>query len=615
MSATVDLDILDTIDNPARAIEPLILSAADREGDLGTRLQSRKRVSELVLPPDAKARAKAIAAAVRARHRPGSLSLVVVNTVDAARSVYDSLVGLRPAADLLLLHSRFRPEDRDRLVDRLMQQPGNDGRIVVSTQVVEAGVDLDAALLLTEACPWASFVQRSGRCNRAGLTADAEVLWFAPAKPDAPLPYSAGAVAATIAELRDIEGETIVPDGLGDRLPPVERPLLPVLRRRDLVNLFDTTPDLMGADIDVSPFVRDVSDDASVLVAWRDLDTTETREMGPRPRRPELCPVPIGEFRRWAKSRDAAIRRYDPARREWVRLSAEAVSPAMLVVVDRSAGGYEPDRGWDPALTGVVPEPTPEGLEGVADIGDATEDLDDDTPSFGARRDGAHVWVTLDTHLRDTEAAALALLDRIGGDLDLGTRAAVQASARLHDIGKAHEEFQRTLLRGADDRSEVRSAGLLAKSPHSQHRHARPGFRHELASALALLADSAPALGTVPTELQFLAVYLTAAHHGRIRMSLRSGPGDPPDRVLGIGEGDHLPEVTIGSQVVPDSDLHPLMIGGAGTGGVDRGDEPWHEQAQQLLARFGPFRLAYLEALVRFADYRATVDPSEVIPQ
>ena len=48
-----------------------------------------------------------------------------------------------------------------------------EGRIVVATQVVEAGIDLNAAVLVTEAAPWPSLVQRAGRCNRTGQVADA----------------------------------------------------------------------------------------------------------------------------------------------------------------------------------------------------------------------------------------------------------------------------------------------------------------------------------------------------------------------------------------------------------------------------------------------------------
>ena len=108
---------------------------------------------------------KAIAAAARDRHRPGTLTLVVLNTVEAARAVYKALRG--GPAECTLLHSRFRALERAELMAAVTGHP--DDRIVVATQVVEAGIDLSAAVLITEAAPWPSLVQRAGRCNRTGL--------------------------------------------------------------------------------------------------------------------------------------------------------------------------------------------------------------------------------------------------------------------------------------------------------------------------------------------------------------------------------------------------------------------------------------------------------------
>ena len=71
-------------------------------------------------------------------------------------------------------------------------------RIVVATQVVEAGIDLNAAVLITEAAPWPSLVQRAGRCNRTGRVADAELWWVPPAKA---LPYEQDDIDAAITGL------------------------------------------------------------------------------------------------------------------------------------------------------------------------------------------------------------------------------------------------------------------------------------------------------------------------------------------------------------------------------------------------------------------------------
>ena len=79
--------------------------------------------------------------------------------------------------------------------------------------------------------------------------------------------------------------------------------------------------------------------------------------------------------------------------------------------------------------------------------------------------------------------------------------------------------------------------------------------------------------------------------------------------MFGFADGDVLPDVDIGGQTVAGSALVVSRYTGLGLD-VD-GHVPWFERAADLLDRFGPFRLAHLEALVRFADWRASSDPSE----
>ena len=47
----------------------------------------------------------------------------------------------------------------------------------MATQVIEAGVDLSSQLLITDLAPYASLVQRFGRCNRAGELTEARIFW------------------------------------------------------------------------------------------------------------------------------------------------------------------------------------------------------------------------------------------------------------------------------------------------------------------------------------------------------------------------------------------------------------------------------------------------------
>ena len=105
----------------------------------------------------------------------------MLNTVDAARKVYAAL----PAADAMRDAGAFpvpRPWSGRIWPSGWPAEPGEAGHIVVATQVVEAGLDLNAALLVTEAAPWPSVVQRAGRCNRTGRVDDAELWWVPPAK-------------------------------------------------------------------------------------------------------------------------------------------------------------------------------------------------------------------------------------------------------------------------------------------------------------------------------------------------------------------------------------------------------------------------------------------------
>jgi CRISPR-associated endonuclease/helicase Cas3 len=610
MSATVDAGALSTVDN--RTIpEPLELSAEDRSGPLARRLNAAKTARELMLDP--KKRDVELAANVTEKHRPGTLTLVILNTVADAQAVHAALLKRKVTAELTLLHSRFRRADRKRLVQELTSSLPAEGRICVSTQVVEAGMDLDAALLFTEAAPWASIVQRLGRCNRAGAIENAEMWWFPPVKPDKPVPYEANEIEAAIASLRSFEGQSLKADGLAALGPEPIRKLVPVLRRRDLENLFDTAPEIEGADIDVSPFVRD-ADERTVSVAWMELPGTakdRNRFDVKRPSQAELCPAPLGkDLSDWVSKNN--VYAYDVSNRHWIRARATELRPNLLLVTEPLTGGYTAERGWDPKSTAAVPSVVDDDAD-THEVAEFEEGVDDDSASYNQQ-----LWVTLSTHLLDTERAAERIAKAIGLTDDL-TLVSLTAG-RLHDIGKAHPIFQDTMRRGAEEAGWIHfdaSAPLAKSRGRQRHRNAegkRTTFRHELASALALLGEARPALDHLPEEHRFLCVYLIAAHHGRIRMSLRSLPGEPPDVVFGVRNGDVLPSVSIGALTVLASEIAPTQLLTIGTD--ESGVIPWRDRTEELRSRFGVFGLSLLESVVRLADWKASSAPSdEGLPQ
>jgi len=105
-------------------------------------------------------------------------TLIVVNQVKRAQKIYNYMKNSLRLQDesIVLLHSRFTQEDRREHEKRAISliphkvngkivAPENTG-IVISTQVLEAGIDFSAELLLTEIAPADSIIQRAGRCAR-----------------------------------------------------------------------------------------------------------------------------------------------------------------------------------------------------------------------------------------------------------------------------------------------------------------------------------------------------------------------------------------------------------------------------------------------------------------
>ena len=598
MSATVPQGLLGTVDNPAPGSDQALqVTPEERTGELAVRLAGRRAVRLLGADPGDYA---AIGAAVRDRHRPGTLTLVVLNTVDAARQVFKHLTGRQaPSADCILLHSRFRGVERKALLDKLMSALGDSGRIVVATQVVEAGLDLDAAVLLTEAAPWPSVVQRAGRCNRAGRVPDAELWWLPPAKP---APYPAADVDAAATELDRLEGISVTGEGLRDRPVPVTDIAVRVLRRPDLVTLFDTAPDLSGADIDVAPYVRD-ADDLDVQLAWATWTPVTLDGRPPDDARAPLaqwrCRVPLGGLPTLMNT-GAPVWRLDQSRGRWTRVTpADRARPGEILVAAAHGGGYDPVTGYDPGLHSAVPG-CPELVAGT-DVMAGLEDAFRDDPA-SLQLD----WVSLDQHSEDVRVEAAGLLATLQPAISEEAARSVTAAAYAHDAGKAHPVWQDALcdLAQPEHREEIAAGRPWAKSAGGTGRLRFAGevkFRHELASILLLDGPLHSLLAAAGDP--DLTRYLVLAHHGKLRVQVRD-PGEEEEKtLLGLRDGEitQIPPLLGHPAAALTVDLAEFSLGG---------DRSWTRTALGLRDRYGPFVLAYLETLVRVADWRASAGTS-----
>ena len=307
---------------------------------------------------------------------------VVVNRVDLARAIFTRLAETEDAPfDCLLLIGRSRDVDRDQAEARLAPfRTGTEGReeakplMVVATQCLEVGVDLDLDALVTQAASLDALRQRFGRLNRAGR----------------PIP-AAGAILVTTESL----GKKVDDPVYGDRIRRTWDALTTIsdkevrvdfgvesLNRRlrrakvdvaELAAPFTRAPVLMpayldlwaqtspppAADPEVGLFLHGAEQaTAEVSVVWRsDITSADLMAAGAedklkavlelvRPRCAEMIDVPI-----WAAA--AWLRRWSTAR-------AAQIADVSEREVDLEVGQSETNRrafrwaGADDPRTGLV---------------------------------------------------------------------------------------------------------------------------------------------------------------------------------------------------------------------------------------------------------------------
>ena len=111
------------------------------------------------------------------RHR--KKTIVICNRVEKAQQLYNEIVGSDlegfenlqglQRSNIICLHSRFFDDDRKKKEEDLKRLFGNkneESAILISTQVIEAGMDISCDTMHVEISPINSFLQRAGRCAR-----------------------------------------------------------------------------------------------------------------------------------------------------------------------------------------------------------------------------------------------------------------------------------------------------------------------------------------------------------------------------------------------------------------------------------------------------------------
>ena len=676
MSATLQPEWLRSVETEALvdklSSQQLKIAHSDRRGDLW---EVDKPLSlEPIDPTEWSSRV----ADLHQSHDPdpetGRQTLVVVNTVNAARALFSLLQKkLRDtgAPDLRLVHSRFRPHERAAWSDDFLSRATLNkdvNRIIVATQVVEAGVDISASCLVTELAPWSSLVQRFGRAARYGGHAKVVVLDAQYDDQKKAAPYAVAELDAARQALGQLKDVSILSlekfeDELRTDDPRQLQSLYPfsplhVLLPREFDELFDTSPDLSGADMDVSRFIRE-GDERDLSVFWRNWDGAfPSEEM--QPHAAELCSVPIGDAKAWVKKLTQTGRdvfQWEYLDGQWITARSDSLRPGMTLLAAASVGGYNPQLGF----TADKFKKTAESLDVASVIvtGREAPHTDADRADSSEILSYASQWKTIFTHCREAGEQA----EMLAHDLEIGeaTQRLLSLTMRLHDWGKAHPAFACGTYRVSPERTDLakappeawRAMRMLYKTETHGHRR---GFRHELASCLAtleLLRLAKPDHpGIKATHLAWLQpddpnrestgdivqnaltdeiasltaddfdllLYLLTGHHGKVRMSMQAtakdqefdyeneylvGYGMP---IRGVREGDRIPATRLpcaSGDVVQLPELE-LSLAPASMGLSPRYGRSWSDRVLSLLVRHGPFQLSYLEAIVRVIDARAS---------
>jgi len=101
--------------------------------------------------------------------------LCVVNTIEKAKKLYK----LIKSTNCYLLTTHQTPQHRKEIIELIKSRLEYDEKIIlISTQLIEAGVDLDFDVGYREFAPFASIIQMAGRVNREGKHKACEVIVF-----------------------------------------------------------------------------------------------------------------------------------------------------------------------------------------------------------------------------------------------------------------------------------------------------------------------------------------------------------------------------------------------------------------------------------------------------
>lgn len=305
-----------------------------------------------------------------------SSCVVFVNTPADARQVFSRLrlERERRGLELLLLTGRNREPDaaevRHRILDEENGAPSGREKldretslVVVATQTLEVGADVDFEYLVTEQCGARALIQRLGRLNRLGRFSNSRAVYL-----HMPPMSSKGKTAegwavygrepeTVLTRLEAAQGfdsdvdvsPRVVAQVVGE---PEDRPgrapeVLPAL----LWEWVKTTTPPPG-EAPVEPYFSGIAEaDYSVSLMWRCHVPSDGERLWPRPRDLETVDVPVLAFRDAIDGRDVV--RLGPDGVTIQAVAAARLQPGDTVVLPVDCGLLD-EFGWAPDSSAIV---------------------------------------------------------------------------------------------------------------------------------------------------------------------------------------------------------------------------------------------------------------------
>lgn len=298
----------------------------------------------------------------------GTSAVAFVNDPATARAVAEDLGRATSGVELVVLTGQLRAPDADQVRRRLLDPASGVASgtqperakplVVIATQTLEVGADLDFDICISQTAGVRALIQRWGRLNRLGRRPDATGVLVHPTDDEAglygdepdriweqlqgcqpPLDMSPARISGLLGEPRDR------PERVGELLPS------------HLWEFAKTTTPPNGAAPPEVFFDALDEQDHSVSLIWRTHLPDHGQALVPAPSDRETVDVPIGQARNFLTGCTTALiladdgltaTEYEPSR----------LRPGATAIVPTGAGGYS-SSGWDPASTEPVTDLSP----------------------------------------------------------------------------------------------------------------------------------------------------------------------------------------------------------------------------------------------------------------